>query len=492
MRRLRFSTQPETGPTYADLVGLVELLRAELVAARARIVELEGRIVELEARLSRNSQNSSKPPSSDMPGTRPAGGKRGRRRRRKRGGQPGHPARFSPVPDHVDHVHEYRPSTCEHCLADLSGGTPTGSVVNHYVYELPEIRPIVHDHQCLDVQCSRCGLVTRASLPPGVPSGEYDPSVQAMTGLLRGELRQSVRQTSTVMTQVLHVPMSPGMVAKAQAQVSQALAAPYEEALRHVQKQDRMHADETGWRQDKKKAWLWAAVSGCVTVFMVHASRGALAARALVGAAFKGILSTDRWASYGWVPSARRQLCWSHLKRDFKSFLDYGGEARHVGEQLLSETRRMFRLWYRIRDGTLGRRRFRQSMRPVRRRILTLLAEGRSLPCAPVSGKCREILRLSEALFTFVDEKRVEPTNNAAERALRFAVLWRKGSFGSDSAGGSRFVERFLTVRATLRSQKRDLYAYLKSACAAVLHCTPAPSLLLPAQATQAILAAAA
>lgn len=123
-------------------------------------------------------------------------------------------------------------------------------------------------------------------------------------------------------------------------------------------------------------------------------------------------------------------------------------------------------------------------MKPVRRRIVALLEEGRALPGLPgpkVGGMCKHILKLQDALFTFVDRERVEPTNNAAERALRFAVLWRMGNFGSDSAGGSRFVERLLTVRATLRSQKRDLYTYLMAAmaaCTAALDRTPPPSIL--------------
>lgn len=432
--------------------------------------------MELEAKLAKNSQNSSKPPSSDPPGTRPPQVKRGKRR--KRGGQRGHSARFAADPDHVDHIKQYRAPTCEHCSTDLTKGELTGSVVNHYVYELPEIRPIVTDHQCFDVQCPKCGLVTPATLPAGVPTGQYGPTVQAMTGLIRGELKQSVRQTSAVMTEVLHVPMSTGMVAKTQDQVSRALAQPYQEALEHAQRDDRAHADETGWREDKKKAWLWVSVTALVTVFLVHTRRNASAAKALLGHAFAGILTTDRWASYNWVAAERRQLCWSHLTRDFKSFLDYGAEAKLLGERLLAERRKLFRLWHRVRDGTMTRAELQLATRPVRRRILALLEEGEGLSIAKVSGMCREMLKLQAALFTFIDVERVDPTNNAAERAIRFAVLMRKGCFGSDSAKGSRFIERFLTARQTLRTQKRDLYAFLKDACAAALHGTPTPSLL--------------
>jgi transposase len=250
------------------------------------------------------------------------------------------------------------------------------------------------------------------------------------------------------------------------------------EALEHAQRSDRAYADETGWREDKKRAWLWVAVTALVTVFLVRVGRNAKSAKELLGETFAGILVTDRWSAYRWVDAARRQLCWSHLKGDFKSFLDYGPEAKRLGELLLVERRKLFRLWHRVRDGTMTRAELQLACRPVRRRILALLEEGTELSSAKVSGMCRAMLTLREAFFTFIDIERVEPTNNIAERAVRFAVLMRKGCFGSDSASGSRFIERFLTARATLRSQKRELYTFLIAACTAALHGTQPPSLI--------------
>ena len=188
----------------------------------------------------------------------------------------------------MDHVKQYRPPACAHCCADLATGELTASVINHWVHELQEIRPVFTDHQCLDVRCAMRGRMTRGLmtrgrmtrgrmtrgrmtrgrmtrgrmtrgrmtrgrmtrglmtcglLPAGVPTGHYGPTVQAMTGLLPGEHEQRVRQTSTVMTEALHVPMSTGMVAKTQDQVSRALAPSFQEALAHVQRDDRAHAD---------------------------------------------------------------------------------------------------------------------------------------------------------------------------------------------------------------------------------------------------------
>ena len=145
---------------------------------------------------------------------------------------------------------------------------------------------------------------------------------------------------------------------------------------------------------------------------------------------------------------------------------------------MLAERRKLFRLWHQVRDGTMTRAELQLASKATRRQILSLLEEGETLSSKKVSGMCREMLKLRAAFFTFIDVEGVEPTNNAAERAVRFAVLMRKGCFGSDSAKGSRFIERFLTVRATLRAQKRDLYAYLNDACLAKLNGTEAPSLL--------------
>ena len=176
----------------------------------------------------------------------------------------------------------------------------------------------------------------------------------------------------------MHVPMSPAMVAKTQQKVSAALGPAVAQAMGYAQTHKRPHADETSWTVDKKKAWLWVAVCGLVTVFIIRASRGADAAQELLGKCVDRLLVTDRWGAYSWVSAKQRQLCWSHLKRDFKSFLDYGDQARRLGEQLLCQVRRMFRGWHKVRDGTWSRARFQLEMKPVRRRSFGAAGTGSS------------------------------------------------------------------------------------------------------------------
>jgi transposase len=161
---------------------------------------------------------------------------------------------------------------------------------------------------------------------------------------------------------------------------------------------------------------------------------------------------------------------------------DRGGCSEAIGDALLAQARQMFTWWHRVREGTLQHSTLRSYMTPLRREVERLLEAGRHCGMPKTAGTCRDILKRREALWTFVQVAGVEPTNNAAERALRPGVLWRKGSFGTQSAEGSRFVESMMTVVATLKQQQRNVLEYLTEACDAALRGDAAPS-LLPAHA---------
>jgi transposase len=189
-------------------------------------------------------------------------------------------------------------------------------------------------------------------------------------------------------------------------------------------------------------------------------------------------LVTERWSAYPWYPSWRRQLCGAHLRRDLEAMIARGGRSQEIGEALRAQARQMFHWWHRVRDGTLAHPTFARDMGPVRREVERLLDAGQRCGVPKTAGTCREILKLRQALWTFVRHEGVEPTNNAAERAIRPGVRWRKGSFRTQSAEGSRFVEVLLTVVATLKPQHRNVLAYVTAACEAALCGQPAPSLL--------------
>jgi transposase len=238
--------------------------------------------------------------------------------------------------------------------------------------------------------------------------------------------------------------------------------------------------DETSWRVRGQKAWLWTAVTTLVVVFAIRFSRGSDVAKEILGLGYDGHLVSDRWSGYVWYSAERRQVCWSHLKRDFEKLVEAGGQIGTLGSNLQEKRRRLFRWWHRVRDGTLSRAAFQANVKPLRAEVADLLRQAAACKDehAKLAGMAKEILKLEQCMWTFVEHPGVEPTNNAAERALRHAVIWRKTSFGTQSARGTVFVERMLTVVTSLRLQGRSVLEFLAESTAAALTGAVPPSLL--------------
>jgi transposase len=459
--------------------------QAYIGALETRVTALVAMVQALQEQLRQTSRNSSRPPSSDPPLPQRPHRPRGQRRR---GGQPGHPGStrtLIPV-EEVDEVVVIKPAQCTHCQAPLSGDDP--QPWRHQVIERPPIKPVVTEYQWHQLACPACGETTRAPWPAGVPSRTYGARVQATVALCTGAYRLSKRTTQQVMAEVFGVPMSVGTISPLEQATTAVVAAPVEEARTYVHEQAVAHLDETSWCQGGKRAWLWVAVTSLVTVFLVRMSRGSQVARELLGAQFSGILVTDRYSAYNWYPVRWRQLCWAHLLRDFEAMRGRGGRSEEIGDALLAQAHQMFAWWHRVREGTLKRSTFRSYMSPLRREVERLLEAGSRCGVPKTAGTCRDILKRRQALWTFVQVEGVEPTNNTAERSIRPGVLWRKGSFGTQSAEGSRFVESMMTVVATLKQQQRSVLEYLTAACEAALRGEAAPSLLpASAQTSQAV-----
>jgi transposase len=466
-------------------------LQRENAELRRENVTLKAKVAELEEKLAKSSRNSSKPPSSDGPKAR-------HERRAKKptgrgpGGQPGHSKheRLEVPPEKVSKRVVLKPKHCERCTCALSGNDPDPH--RHQVFELPKIEPVVTEYEQHTLGCKRCGHTTRARMPADVPTRIFGPSVEAACGYFMGVHRVGKRGTAEILQDVFGLPISVGAVVDSQNEVRRALEEPYAEALAYAQAAPIKNADETSWREGNTKgranAWLWTLVTSTVIVFMIHRSRAQDAAAklllngktALTDLVF-GYLGTDRHGAYNFWPRALRQFCWSHLQRDFTAISERTGQARVIGNKLLDETSRMFEWWHRVRDGTLSRETFKVYMRSLRTRVEALLLEGSGLCEKKTARTCAKLLKSSEAMWTFVRVEGLEPTNNSAERAVRHGVIFRKVSGGTKSAMGSRFVERILSVHATLRLQQRPILSFLREACVARRTQRRAPS-LLPAQ----------
>jgi transposase len=190
------------------------------------------------------------------------------------------------------------------------------------------------------------------------------------------------------------------------------------------------------------------------------------------------VLVSDRATALGFWAMKRRQICWAHLLRKFVSFSERDGPAGDFGKVLLEYTGILFDTYRLYKDGKISRRTFRQRMAPLRLQVEAVLQRAVDANIKRLSGSCRDILDHREALWTFVDNDQVEPTNNHAERELRRFVLWRKRSFGAQSERGNRFAERIMTVVHTARKQRTAVLAYLTAVCQAHQQGKPIPSLL--------------
>jgi transposase len=442
---------------------------------------LEKRIAELEARLNQNSTNSSKPPSSDPIGLKrkPPGPPSGR----NRGGQPGHPKAFRALvpPERLRSSRDCKPTSCRRCGHTLHGEDPTPRI--HQVADLPKIEPIVDEYRLHRLTCLHCGQTTCATLPEGVPTGSFSPYTQAVLATLAGAYRLSKRQIQQLAGDLFGLSISTGMISKLERQSAQALAEPYHELAQSVLEAEVVNIDETGWRQDRRKAWLWVTMTAMATVFTIAGKRSAAVAQILLGDKEDQVVGSDRFSAYNWLPAFWRQICWGHLRRDFQAMIDRGGAAAVIGRRLMRLSNRIFGLWHQARDDTREGECLRERVLRLRPAVQRALEDGSECACAATAGTCAEILRVEEGLWNFVWFPGVEPTNNAAERALRHAVIWRRISGGTDSAEGSRFVERMLTVVATCRQQGRNVLDYLTSCFEANRKGHAIPSLLPVAQA---------
>ena len=446
-----------------------------------RIESLEKRIRELEARLNTYSGNSSLPPSANPPSApkpppKPPTG-------RKPGGQPGHPghARTRLPPERVNQVIRHVPAQCECCQSPLpdqpSAGDPEPTW--HQIAELLSVLATVTEHQGHARACARCGHVTWASIPPEVLAHGFGPNLTATIAFLSGRCHDSKRTIEEIVQTLFGVPMSLGSVANAEQEVAAALEQPYAQAEAAVQQAEVKNADETGWALAGKLCWMWMAVTGSVALFKICLGRGREALRQLLGGKIQGTVGSDRWTAYGIIDLWCRQVCWAHLKRDFQKWVDWGGEAKAIGQAGLDAVKGLFELWGRFRDGVLDRPGLQAALVPVMLDLYAALEAGLSCPNKKTARFCRNVLDVYPALWTFARQDGVEPTNNVAERTLRIGVIWRKISFGNWSEGGCRFAERILTTAQTLRLQGRNVLCYLREAIAAHRAGRAAPSLVL-------------
>lgn len=424
------------------------------------ITRLKSKVFELKERLRQNSANSSLPPSSDSPFQPPH--RRHSPSERKRGAQVGHKGvgrQLLPIAE-VDKVIDLRPDCCSACGSLLLG--EDFRPARRQTIELVGGKAFITEYRNHRLRCLSCKKVTRGKWSEDAGAVTFGASVSAMVAYLTGRLNLSQRDAVEALRELFSLKIGLGSISALQRRVSERLAEPVTQALEFVLQQTSQCVDETGWQENNQLNWLWVNCTERVTVFQIQTGRGQTDAQTIIDEEETGVVTTDRYSGYGFLQGWRRQICWAHLKRDFTAMTEREDtESQEIGKHLLTETQKVFELFARVRDGTFAHCRLRSLIEPIRSQVKELLEIGSQIENPKTAAVCRRILKIYRSLWTFVRVSEVEPTNNRAERALRRAVLWRRKSFGTQSEMGSRFVERILTVVATLRQQGRSVLEYL-------------------------------
>ena len=461
---------------------VIDELWNEIIRLKGEQNQTSQALENAQEKLNTNSHNSSKPPSQDINASKKKKSRRYPKSRKKtvlkQGAQQGHKGKGRHLlpSEQVDDVVVCLPPT--HCECGDVIQAKSTKKKRHQVHELPVVKPIVTEYQQVFGQCSGCGKHHFGALPVGIPSGMLGLRALATVGTFTGKYHLSKRETQAIFSDHYDLDVSLGTISNAEKIVSEALKQPTEEILDYVQNTDVKHADETGHKQKGKKMWMWVGVALLVAVFLIRSSRSSRVAKTLLGESFYGILISDRYSSYTWIDDSQRQLCWAHLLRDFIKISERSGQSGQIGEQLLSYSKRMFRLWWRLRDGLLSREKFINAMKRIQEGIEETLAAGGQCGHKKTEGTCKRILKHKTSLWTFVSHKDVEPTNNVAEQVIRSYVLWRKTSFGTQSERGDRYVERMMTVTTCCRLQNKNLPDYLTQAIQAYIAKQPHLSLI--------------
>jgi transposase len=455
-------------------------VRALLLSLLATLQQLEPRVAELEARLNQTSRNSSKPPSSDPPSAPPPPAKTPRGKPKTKGAQRDHPDQqreLLPV-EEVTRVVPLRPSCCPACQHHLASDLPTvGTPRRQQVWDIPPVEPEVTEYQYHSVCCPSCAAWVCAPRPDHVPPGAFSPRVVALIALLHGRYRISNRELVVLMQMVWLLPLSVGSVAQLQQVASAALEGAQDEVQAAITTDDHVYVDETSWREGRRRPWLWVAVGSLVTLFLLQYGRGKKQLQTLLGDGFAGRVTSDRLSAYNSLEPTRRQLCWAHIVRNLRGRAEARGPWQAEASALLALAEEILVIWAMYREGSISRPLMKGLIQAIAAAMWELVEAGQH-QSNTLGSLCADLAPRWKALWTFLDVEGIEPTNNAAERALRPAVLWRRGCYGTQSEGGSRFVERMLTVSATCQQQNRPLLPYLVEAITAFWASQPAPRLL--------------
>jgi len=457
----------------------LEKSQKEYAEAQNKCSELQKENEKLKEQLNLNPENSSKPSSSQAPHERKSKKSKNNKPKSKLkcGGQKGHKghARILLPTDKIDKIILCNPVSDCNCGGKI---LPKKLRQRHQVHDFDDGKLCLFEYQIYDGKCDLCKAKYLGRLPDGISLRMLGPAAIAKITLLTTKYDLSKRKAQNLLLDFHNLKVSTGTISNAEKLTGDALEKPVAEAHEHTKQSASLHADETGHFQKHKLAWMWVAVSMMTTIFMIMPSRSQKAAKQLLGKNYAGKLISDRYSAYNWIDLQNRQACWAHLIRDFTRISQRSGKAGRIGELLLYQSYVLFNWWHKIRDGTIDRSLFVKRASIIQENIHKLLQKGGALEETKTANTCRRLLKAWDSLWLFVRREGIESTNNAAERALRQYVIWRKINLGTQSERGDRFIERMFTVIATCKQQGRSVLDFMTQAVQAYLGGAKTPSLI--------------
>lgn len=447
--------ESERSAVVEALLGIIAVQHQRIVALESENAMLKERVSQLE----KNSSNSSKPPSSDI--TKPKSEQR-RPGERKIGGQPGHKGtwRRGFAPEEVDRRRNIKGSSCPDCQGRLEA---TGHVEVYQQAELVNKPVRVTEYRLHEGYCGCCKKKVMPELPSGVIANQLmGPRLLALFGYMKAAMGVTISELAYFSADVLKLRISQGGVQKAIFRVSDALAPGYEELSRAVPTQKALHIDETGWKENGERQWVWVFCNQLIAFFAISKSRGCKVLEEILGPNFLGTLTSDFYSAYVKYASAKQQFCLGHLIRELKYLTTLpAAEDKKFGLRLLGYMRRLFKLWhareiYSAEIWKIKTTRFKKHLQ-------NYLYAQRFQKGTNSYRLQRRMIRHWACLFRFLDEPQLyQPTNNHAERTLRHLVRMRKISQGSRGKNGSDWTARATSVVATCRIQKRNVWDFFQ------------------------------
>jgi len=449
------ATIEECHVLIAQLVSTVSALTSQV-----EILKLE--ITQLKEKLNQNSNNSSKPPSQDFKSNKKKKSDTKLSSGRKTGGQPGHKGMTRELLNisEVDKI--------EKCILPLHCRCG-GKILKHdnyyrwQVHELPIIKMHVTEYQCEKGRCAACRLRYTAALPQVAKNTMIGPRLMSLMAMFPAKYHVSRQLMLHFLKEIFDFKVSLGTVFNKEKKLANMTTPVCEDILNHIKNSAFLHADETGIRENGHSSWLWTFSSKEASYFKMADSRGTKVLKDTM-ADYEGVVISDRYGAYNLYDDVNRQLCWAHLKRDFKRI----SESQHkviarIGAQLLTEQDKLFEHWHGFKKGLFDRQILQDKCKPIINAVENLLESCTYLsPEFRAVGTCKNILKHSQALWTFLYVEGIEPTNNHAEQQIRPSVIWEKISFGSRSKTGSLFIANLSTLLATCKKQGKNSWRFLQ------------------------------